>query len=53
MKNIFESLKQESTWRGIIAVAMACGLQVSPDQQGAILSGGLALIGLINAFKKD
>jgi len=53
MKTILDRLKEESTWRGIIAIVMACGLQIDPAQQGAILSGGLALIGLINAFKKD
>jgi hypothetical protein len=51
MKTILEYAKQESTWRGIIAIAMAFGIQLDPQQQTAILSGGLALIGLINAFK--
>jgi hypothetical protein len=48
---IYEHLKQESTWRGAIALAMAFGLQVSPEMQTAILTTGLALIGLINAIK--
>jgi hypothetical protein len=53
MKTILEYAKQESTWRGIIAITMAFGIQLDPNQQGAILTGGLALIGLINAFKKS
>jgi hypothetical protein len=53
MKTIITYLKQESTWRGIIAIAMALGISLTPEQQSAILAGGLALIGLINTFKKD
>ena len=53
MKTILEYLKSESTWRGIIGLAMALGITLTPEQQGAILAGGLALIGLINTFKKD
>jgi len=53
MKTIITYLKSESTWRGIIAIAMALGISLTPEQQSAILAGGLALIGLINTFKKD
>ncbi len=53
MKTIITYLKSESTWRGMIAIAMALGISLTPEQQGAILTGGLALIGLINTFKKD
>lgn len=50
---MLERFKQESTWRGFIAVAMAVGVTLSPEQQEAIVGAGLALIGLINIFKKD
>jgi hypothetical protein len=53
MKTVITYLQSESTWRGIIAIAMALGISLSPEQQGAILAGGLALIGLINTFKRD
>ena len=53
MKIIITYLKSESTWRGLIAISMAFGITLTPEQQGAILAGGLALIGLINTFKKD
>ena len=53
MDAIIVALKQESTWRGIIAIAMALGVALSPQQQEAILAAGLSLIGLINVFKKD
>jgi len=53
MKTILEYLKQESTWRGIIAIATAFGIKLAPEQAESIIAGGLALIGLINTFKKD
>jgi hypothetical protein len=52
MKTILEYLKQESTWRGIIAIATAFGIKLAPEQAESIIAGGLALIGLINTFKK-
>lgn len=53
MKTILEYLKQESTWRGIIAIATAFGIQLAPEQAESIIAAGLAAIGLINTFKKD
>jgi hypothetical protein len=53
MKIILKSLKQESTWRGIIAVAMAFGITIDPSMQSAIITIGLSLIGSINILKKD
>jgi len=52
MKTILEYLKSESTWRGLIAIATAFGITLSPEQAGAITAAGLAAIGLINTFKK-
>lgn len=45
-------LGENSTYRGLIAVATAVGITLSPDQQNAIVSAGLGLIGLINVFRK-
>jgi hypothetical protein len=53
MKTILDYLKQESTWRGIIAIATAFGIKLAPEQAESIIAGGLAAIGLINTFKKD
>lgn len=52
MKTILEYLKQESTWRGLIAISTAFGLVIEPTQVAAIVAAGLAAIGLINTFKK-
>jgi len=53
MKTVLEYLKSESTWRGLIALTMAFGITLTPDQQNAILAAGLAVIGAINTFKRD
>ena len=53
MKTILAYLKTEATWRGLIAIATALGVTLSPEQSNAIIAAGLATIGLINTFKKD
>lgn len=53
MDRLISALKQESTWRGLIAIAMALGIHLEPELQNAILTVGLALIGSINVGKKD
>ena len=53
MHKIIEALKQESTWRGLIAIATALGVTISPELSGHIIAVGLALIGSINIAKKD
>lgn len=53
MANILAALKQESTWRGIIAIATAAGVSISPDLATHVIAVGMALIGTINIAKKD
>ncbi len=42
-----------STLRGIIGLLTAFGVVLSPDQQEAIVAGGLAVMGLVNVFRKE
>jgi hypothetical protein len=51
MNILIEKLKQESTWRGIIAIAAAFGIQAEPELSEAIVTVALALIGSINIAK--
>jgi hypothetical protein len=51
MNIILEKLKQESTWRGIIAIAAAFGIQAEPELTEAIVTVALSLIGAINIAK--
>jgi len=52
MNTIIQKLKEESTWKGLIAIAMACGLQLDPELQNSILVVGLAIMGIINIKAK-
>ncbi|MGB4336845.1 MAG: hypothetical protein WBJ41_18595 [Chromatiaceae bacterium] len=46
-------ISEPSTWRGLIWMATAAGLAVSPDQQAAIVAAGMALAGIVGAFFTD
>ena len=52
-KLILERLKQESTWRGLIQLAIACGVGINPSQAASIITVGVSVVGAINVFKKD
>lgn len=49
---VLERLSENSTWRGIILVATALGVQLEPELQNHIVAGGLALVGLINVIRR-
>ena len=53
MKYLLERLKEPSTWRGLFALLTAIGLKLHPEMQEAILTTGLALIGMINVIRKE
>ncbi len=46
------ALGEASTWRGIIFVLTAVGVQLEPEQQTAIITAGMALAGLLGVFFK-
>jgi hypothetical protein len=52
MNYILAQLAQSSTWRGLILVAGALGWQLSPEHNEAIIAAAIALVGLINVFRK-
>ena len=51
IKTMIDRLKQESTWRGIILLLTAFGIQLEPELQTAIITVGLAIVGAINVAK--
>jgi hypothetical protein len=53
MKYILDRLSEASTWRGIISMLTALGIKLRPDLAEAIISGGLAAMGLINILRKE
>lgn len=44
------ALGEASTWRGMIFLITALGVQFDPDQIDAIVATGLAIHGLIGVF---
>lgn len=50
---ILNRLKERSTWMGLIGLATAFGLTLSPEQTEAIIAFGISLVGLIAIFTKD
>lgn len=46
-------LSENSTWRGLIALATASGVTLNPEQTASITAAGLALIGAINVFRSQ
>ena len=53
MSWIWERLKEETTWAGIVSVLTSLGVVLSPSQAEAIIALGLAVVGAILAFRKD
>jgi hypothetical protein len=50
---LIERLSENSTWRGLVMLLTAVGVQVDPTQANAIIAAGLAIVGLINVFRKQ
>jgi hypothetical protein len=53
MNYLLQQLGQNSTWRGLIMIAGALGWQLSETHNEAIIAAALALVGLINVFRKS
>lgn len=50
MSIIWNALQSPSFWKAVVGFATAAGLQLAPDQENAIISVGLAIMGAINAW---
>lgn len=46
---IIERAKEPTTWRGLVLILTAIGVQVSPEKQELIVTIGLGFAGLIGA----
>jgi len=53
MKTMIEKLTEPSTIRGIIALLGAFGITVQPEYHEHIIAAVLALIGIINVWRKE
>ena len=52
MNYLLERLTENSTWRGLVMLTTAFGVQLDPSQANAIIAAGLAIVGLINVLRK-
>jgi hypothetical protein len=48
-----DRLSESSTWRGLIFLAVALGLKISPDHQEALISFALTAVGAINILRRS
>lgn len=53
LKFILDRLKERSTWLGVIGLATAAGVGLTPDQAAAIATGGAAIASAVAAFTPD
>lgn len=53
MNYITERLKEPSTWRGAVMLAIGLGVGVNPDQIEAIVALGTSVAGLIGMMARD
>ena len=52
MEYALARLSENSTWRGIILLLTAVGVTVNTEQAEHIIAAGLAVIGVINVFRR-
>lgn len=50
---ILARAKEPSTWRGLILLLTAAGVPIAPQMTEAIISVGLAVVGLIGVAVPD
>ena len=50
---ILERAKEPSSWRGLVFLATAAGVNIAPDLTNAIISAGMSIAGLIGVLTAD
>jgi hypothetical protein len=53
MKALFSKLKEPSTIRGVAILLGLAGINLDPEAVNAITAGVIAVIGLIEVFRKE
>ena len=52
-KYLLDRAQEPSSWRGVVLLATAAGVNVAPDLLNAIVTAGLGLAGLLGVLTKD
>lgn len=50
MNTILRYLRQPSTWQGFTGLLTAVGVALQPDQIAAVVTAGVAIVGIIDVF---
>jgi len=50
---VLNRLREPSTWRGLVSLAMAAGIGIHPEMIESIIAAGVTVVGLILTFKRD
>ena len=53
MWNLYDRLKEPSTWRGLAMLATALGISVNPEMMEQTIVAGTAVTGLIGMLTAD
>lgn len=50
---LLERAKEPSSWRGVVLLATAAGVNLAPDLINAIVTFGIGLAGLLGVITQD
>jgi uncharacterized membrane protein len=50
---LFARIKEPSTWRGAVMFLTAIGIPIAPEIADAVITTGLAIVGLIGVVAPD
>ena len=53
MKYFIDRAKEASTWRGVVLLATAAGVNIAPEMVNAIVTFGIGLAGLLGVVTKN
>ncbi|MCA9233286.1 MAG: hypothetical protein KDA57_21760 [Planctomycetales bacterium] len=50
---ILDVLSKASTWKGIVGLATAGGIVISPELATQVIAAGMAIVGAINLIREE
>lgn len=53
MKYFIDRAREASTWRGVVLLATAAGVNIAPEMVNAIVTFGIGLAGLLGVVTKN
>ena len=53
IKYFIDRAKEASTWRGVVLLATAAGVNIAPEVSNAIVAFGIGLAGLLGVVTKN